>query len=52
MEIFGTVFGLCVSLLKIPFTIYGFTLDLWQVLLYAAVAAIVFWSIGQLLGGD
>lgn len=42
-------FDICIRILKIPFTLYGFTVSLWQCILFFVVAGILILLIGGLL---
>lgn len=41
MEDLAAVLTLCVDLMKIPFTIWGFTLSWWDILMWFLIASIV-----------
>ena len=41
MEDLAALMTICVDLMKIPFTIWGFTLSWWEILLYSLIASIV-----------
>ena len=45
MEDLGAVFALMVDLMKIPFTIWGFTLSLWDIMLSVLVGGVVIFLI-------
>lgn len=45
MEELSAIFSLCVALMKLPFTIWGFTLNLWDILIWSIVAGIILYLI-------
>ena len=45
------VFSAVVDIFKIEFTIYGFTLNFWQIFLFSGFAGIVAWLLGQFFSG-
>ncbi|MCQ4807542.1 hypothetical protein NE626_12030 [Intestinimonas massiliensis] len=45
MEELAAVIALCVNILKMPFTIWGFTLNLWDILIWSLIAGIILWLI-------
>ena len=52
LEDIGLMVSTAVNILKIEFTLYGFTFSLWQVLLFNLVAGIIIWVITEVLLGD
>lgn len=49
MEDFAAMLALPVQLMQIPFTLYGFTLSFWDILLWGMVATVVLWIIWGVL---
>lgn len=47
----GQVFQMVVELFQIEFTIYGFTLSMWQVFLFDFAAGIVIWILAEVFFG-
>ena len=45
MEDFAAVITYCVNIMKVPFTIWGFTLNLWDILIWSIVAGIIIYLI-------
>lgn len=48
MEDFALFVHAVISLFKVEFTIYGFTLSWWQVFLWSIVASLLIWFIGRI----
>ena len=51
MEFFAAVISGAVNIMKIDFSLYGFTFNFWQIFLWNIVAGIVLWIIFNLWGG-
>lgn len=51
MEDIKRLFDAVIDLMKIPFTIYGFTISLWSIFVWVLVAGVVIWIIGKIFGG-
>ena len=49
MEDFAAMLALPVQLMQIEFTLYGFTLSFWDILLWGMVASVVLWIVWGLL---
>lgn len=47
MEVIGQMFSFTLSLFQIPFTLYGHTMSMWEVLLWSVVAGLVIWFIKE-----
>lgn len=45
MEDFAAMLALPVQLMQIKFTLYGFTLSFWDILLWGMVATVVLWVV-------
>lgn len=45
MESVKVVFDTVVFLFKIPFTIYGFTISLWQMIIYVLLGSFALWLV-------
>lgn len=45
MDVLAYLFRLLVDIMKIPFTIWGFTLSFWEILIYTLVVPIVLYLI-------
>ena len=41
MEDLAALMTICVDLMKIPFTIWGFTLSWWDILMWSLIAGII-----------
>ena len=52
IEDIGAMISTTVDILKIEFTLYGFTFSLWQILLFNLVGGLVIWVIVEVLLGD
>ena len=50
MEDLAAVLAFCVDLMKIPFTIWGFTLSWWDILMWCLLAIIVIFLLAGVLG--
>lgn len=50
MEAFGKILSATVDLMKLEFTVYGFTFSWWQIFIWSACAAIVVWVLFTLWG--
>lgn len=48
METFGLLIQTIIGWLQIPFTIYGYTITLWAVMVYSLIASFVIWIIVRL----
>lgn len=52
MEVFGSLITSVVSLFKVQFTIFGFTLSYWQVYLFSGFGGIVAWILWRIFIDD
>lgn len=52
MEQIGTLFSYVMELFMIEFTIYGFTLSMWQVFAFSIVASLVGLLLWEVFFGD
>ena len=52
MEDLKAIFDALIDLMKMPFTIHGFTLSLWGVFIWTIVAGLVIWAIVKIFGGS
>lgn len=52
MDVLAYLFPLLVDIMKIPFTVWGFTLNLWEILLFTLVAPIVLYLIVGFFNGN
>lgn len=46
MEVFQSLFSSTISVMKVEFTLMGFTFSMWDVFLWTFVAGILIWFIG------
>ena len=51
MEEFGVLINTCLRLLKMEFSIWGFTFSFWHILLFGMVAGIVIWFLTEVFNG-
>lgn len=51
METFGALINACVELMKIPFTIWGFTLSMWQITISVLLGGVIIGLIGGFFFG-
>lgn len=52
MDVLAYVLLFVVDVMKIPFTVWGFTLSLWEIMLYGLIALIVLSLIVGYFDGD
>lgn len=52
IEAFQAMFSATLEILKIKFTLYGFTLSMWDVFLWCFIAGIILWFVGGLFFHD
>ena len=52
MEVIGAILASVVSIFKIQFTLYGFTLSFWQVFLFTGFGFIVAWILWRIFVDD
>lgn len=52
METFQALFTSTIELLKVEFTIFGFTLSMWDVFLWTGVAGLILSFVGGLIFHD
>ena len=49
MDDLKLVLDAVVSIMKIEFTVWGFTLSYWQIMLWSMIAGIVLWLVWEVL---
>lgn len=52
MNDFAEVIRATVELMTVPFYIWGFEFNFWQLFLFTGFAGIVAWVIGKIISGD
>ena len=52
MDVLAYLIRLVVDIMKIPFTVWGFTLSLWEIMLYSMVVLIVVYLIVGYFDGE
>lgn len=52
MEIIYQIISGAIAVMKIPFTIWGHTLNLWQVFVFVVVLEIIAWVVWEVILGD
>ena len=49
MEVLTQYFAVIIDGLKMPFTVYGFTMSFWDIMIFSVIVSIVSGFIGRLL---
>ena len=49
MEIFGQIFAVAMDIMQVEFTVWGYTLSLWQAFVFAFVLGVVFWAVWEVI---
>lgn len=52
MVVFGQILSAGLSILNIPFTLWGHSFSLWQVFLFSTVVGIVARTVWEVIDGD
>lgn len=52
MDEFANLIECVINMLKIEFTLWGFTFSLWSVFIWGILATLVVWTIKKIFGGD
>lgn len=51
MELFTSMMETVLDIFQIDFTIFGITLNFWQVFLFCLIAGVVAWFVGVVISG-
>ena len=49
MDELGTIFGGVVNAFKLPFSLYGFSLSWWDIMIWGIIASVILWIICEVL---
>lgn len=52
VSIFGLILQGCYSILNIQFTIFGYTLSLWNLFAYTAIVGTIAWAVWNIIDPD